>query len=355
MMPDYPLTLKFIAIAFLLFVTAKFLIDGRFAGRSVAFALFTLSVAGYLGCQICHLLHSAPWVTYLIHVGCFMVPWAFYLMNDALFEDRFRFRWIHLGMFLFIEAVHFYLITYLRLYDLNIPGRNAAYISFLRAIPKTVALVYIFAALFKTFSRRRYDLVEERNKFRLRFILINSAYMVIVLISELALQGQQAPQLIEIIHTTGVLGTVLYFSARIFSVSENVLGGFPDKKVRNADAADVMSVDQELLKKLQLAMDRDRVYTQESLTIRDLAGHLAVHEYLLRRLINAGLGYRNFNDYLNELRIKEAAQLLSDKSNVALPVIRIAMDLGFGSLAPFNRAFKERKGMTPTEFRKISA
>jgi AraC-like DNA-binding protein len=355
MMPDYPLTLKFIAIAFLLFVTAKFLIDGRFAARSVAFALFTLSVAGYLGCQICHLLHSAPWVTYLIHVGCFMVPWAFYLMNDALFEDRFRFRWMYLAMFIFIEVVHFYLITYLRLYDLSIPGRDAAYISFLRAIPKTIALVYIFAALFKTFSRRRYDLVEERNKFRLRFISINSTYMVIVLISELALQGQQAPQLIEILHTTGVLVTVLYFAARIFSVSENVLGGFPDRKVRSREGEETVPVDQVLLKKLQEAMVTDRAYAQESLTIRDLAKQLDVHEYLLRRLINAGLGYRNFNDYLNELRIKEAARLLSDKEQSSLPIIRIAMDLGFGSLAPFNRAFKERQGMTPTEFRKISS
>ena len=51
MTPDFPLTLKFISIAFLLFVTIKFLIDGRLSARSVAFALFTLSVAGYLAAR----------------------------------------------------------------------------------------------------------------------------------------------------------------------------------------------------------------------------------------------------------------------------------------------------------------
>lgn len=99
-------------------------------------------------------------------------------------------------------------------------------------------------------------------------------------------------------------------------------------------------------------MEVEKAYTQESLSIRDLAKQLNAHEYLLRRLINAGLGYRNFNDYLNELRIKEAARILSDKDQVSTPIIRIAMDLGFGSLAPFNKAFKERKGMAPTEYRK---
>ncbi|WP_081786483.1 helix-turn-helix domain-containing protein [Kordiimonas gwangyangensis] len=28
------------------------------------------------------------------------------------------------------------------------------------------------------------------------------------------------------------------------------------------------------------------------------------------------------------------------------------MDLGYGSLGPFNRAFKERTGLTPSEYRR---
>lgn len=352
---DFPLTLKFISIAFLLFATLKFLSDGRFAARSLAFALFTLSVAGYLGCQVCHALHTPLWVTYLVHVGCFMVPWAFYLMNDALFEDHFRFRWIHLMSFVFIEAVHFFLISFLRVYDMHDPGYHAEYSGFLRAIPKAVAFAYIFAALFKTFSRRRNDLVEERHVFRLRFIYVNSGYMFIVLISELALQGKQAPGLIEVLHASGILLTVLYFFSRIFFINGDILGGFSGQTDKRSSQVQSFPVDQALLNKLQSAMEVERAYAQESLTIRDLAKQLDVHEYLLRRLINAGLGYRNFNDYLNELRIKEAARILTDKEQASTPIIRIAMDLGFGSLAPFNKAFRERQGMTPTEFRKQSA
>lgn len=283
-----------------------------------------------------------------------MVPWAFYLMNDALFEDRFRFRWIHLVSFLFIEFVHFYLITYLRVYDASQSGYAGDYINLLRAIPKLVAFAYIFAALLKTFSHRRRDLVEERRRLRLQFIAINAAYMFLVLVVELALQGKQAPELIEALHAAGILLTVVYFMIRIFSVRGNVWGAMAAPASRPNPENATAPVDQALLQKLQLAMEKDKVYMQENLSIRALAGLLGVHEYLLRRLINGGLGYRNFNDYLNELRIKEAARILVDKELASTPVIRIAMDLGFGSLAPFNRAFKERMQMTPTEFRKKS-
>ena len=336
-------TLKFISITLLLFTTIKFLIDGRFSARAIAFALFTLSVAGYLGCQVCHTLHAPRWVSQLIHVGCFMVPWAFYLMNDALFEDRFRLRWMHLGTFLFIEFVNFFLIGYLQVYDMH--DHNG----FLRILPKVVAMAFLFSALFKTLAKRQKDLVEERRSFRLTFVYINGAYMFAVLISELALQDQKAPYRIEVLHTTGILLTVLYFMGRIFSVGSGILGGFSENTGKEKAGA---PVDPELLKKLQDAMAIGKAYTQESLSIRTLAEQLGVQEYLLRRLINGGLGYRNFNDYLNELRINEAARILADTSEASTPIIRLAMDLGFGSLAPFNKAFKERKGMTPTEFRK---
>ncbi len=35
-----------------------------------------------------------------------------------------------------------------------------------------------------------------------------------------------------------------------------------------------------------------------------------------------------------------------------MPVLTIALDTGFGSIGPFNRAFKAHTGMTPTEYRR---
>ena len=42
---------------------------------------------------------------------------------------------------------------------------------------------------------------------------------------------------------------------------------------------------------------------------------------------------------------------LADPAQREVPIITIALDAGFGSLGPFNRAFKDATGQTPTEWR----
>jgi AraC-like DNA-binding protein len=95
-------------------------------------------------------------------------------------------------------------------------------------------------------------------------------------------------------------------------------------------------------------------YRETGLTISSLASGLNHPEHQLRRLINGHLGFRNFTAFLNSYRIKEAQERLSDLDRVRVPVLTTALDLGYGSLGPFNRAFKESTGMTPTEFRQQS-
>jgi AraC-like DNA-binding protein len=99
-------------------------------------------------------------------------------------------------------------------------------------------------------------------------------------------------------------------------------------------------------------MAEERVYRQEGLTIGALATKLGVQEYRLRQAINEGLGYRNFNAFLNSYRLGEAKAALADPDQIAVPVLTVAMDAGFQSLGPFNRAFKADTGTTPTEFRR---
>ncbi|WP_139094379.1 helix-turn-helix domain-containing protein, partial [Acinetobacter baumannii] len=61
---------------------------------------------------------------------------------------------------------------------------------------------------------------------------------------------------------------------------------------------------------------------------------------------------RNFNAFLNRYRSEEAKAALSDPSQRDVAVLTIAMDSGFQSIGPFNRAFKAESGLTPTEFRR---
>ena len=43
---------------------------------------------------------------------------------------------------------------------------------------------------------------------------------------------------------------------------------------------------------------------------------------------------------------------LADRDQAEVPILTIALDAGFGSIGPFNRAFKAHTGLTPTEYRR---
>ena len=122
--------------------------------------------------------------------------------------------------------------------------------------------------------------------------------------------------------------------------------GHPDP----ADRAD--PVQARLAGRLAQLMGEERAYRDEDLSIAWLATRLAVPEYRLRRLINQHLGHRNFSAYVNQYRLAEAMRALADPAQSDRPVLTIALEAGFQSIGPFNRAFKSRTGLTPTEFRR---
>jgi len=110
--------------------------------------------------------------------------------------------------------------------------------------------------------------------------------------------------------------------------------------------------DLRLTAELQRAMELDHAYKDETLSVASLAARLKVPEYRLRRVINQGLGHRNFNVYVNGYRLAEARAALAAAAQRDTPVLTIALEAGFGSIGPFNRAFKADTGLTPTEYRR---
>ncbi len=133
----------------------------------------------------------------------------------------------------------------------------------------------------------------------------------------------------------------------------NVRFGAPAKA--SDDQSTPAAIDAALLQRLEHLMSVERAYRREGLTIGTLSAELGVPEYRLRQLINEGLGHRNFNAFLNRYRIEEAKAALADPTQKDVPVLTIAMDTGFQSIGPFNRAFKAATDVTPTEFRRLAA
>jgi AraC-like DNA-binding protein len=84
-----------------------------------------------------------------------------------------------------------------------------------------------------------------------------------------------------------------------------------------------------------------------NLSREGLAAAIDINPNYLSSLFNAYTG-KKINEYINFLRIKEAARLLQDTDK---KIIDIAFSIGFESLSTFIRAFKNEMGKTPTEYR----
>jgi len=153
------------------------------------------------------------------------------------------------------------------------------------------------------------------------------------------------------------MGEALVIEVAILTIATAMLDAdsallAPPRLQTAADAADDWSPAERVLQGRLEAVMQQRIWLEPGLTIGLLATRLEVQEHRLRALINRRLGHRNFSAFLNTHRIAEAQRRLADSAQVDLPVLTIAMDLGYGSLAPFNRAFREVVGQTPTEFRR---
>jgi AraC-like DNA-binding protein len=138
-----------------------------------------------------------------------------------------------------------------------------------------------------------------------------------------------------------------------FGRMEPDLFGQPRRSVAKPDS-DVPSLqgdDARLAAALDRLMREERLYRDERLSVSSLALKLKLPEHRLRRLINQQLGHRNFNAFVNQWPLADAKAALADPAQSATPISTIALDAGFGSLGPFNRAFKADTGLTPTEFR----
>lgn len=205
------------------------------------------------------------------------------------------------------------------------------------------------------------DLVEQRRTFRLWLPLLVAAQTGGILGWELvtgrgsAMGGDPYVQLVNavlILVVTLVAGRALLRTEPELLVRAEIPAAAPAPEDASRPAAALLSPSEVVLKdKLEVAM-AEGVYRTPGLSIAGLSERLGTPEHRLRALINQRMGHRNFSAFLNRYRIAEARTILADRARVDLPVLTIAMDLGYNSLPPFNRAFRAETGTTPSDFRR---
>jgi len=338
------------AIVLLLLIAALLLRDHARARAARLGWAFAVGVAAYAVCSSPEFaLDAKPWHAPIL-VLCFGNSLVFWLFARALFDDAFTHRWWHLAAWVALASIGLVQIFVL----------SKSPLAQIVGIGLTLAsLSFAALAVGQTLAGWRTDLIEGRRHLRVFVVGGVAGYVVLIAAVELALRGGPTPALASVANATGLVAMSAVIAWPLLRVGGDDLFPAPLALPRNSLAASKPPSDgggeapsPEPIKALERLMASDRVYREENLTIGRLALKLGIPEYRLRRLINQGLGYRNFNAFVNHYRIEEAKAALSDLTQTEVPVLTIAMDCGFQSLGPFNRAFKAETGLTPTEYRR---
>jgi AraC-like DNA-binding protein len=340
------IALRSASVALLFVLGATLLRDfrGAVGGRlAVAFALGSAAHAATCGIGA---THFSTWHAPLIALSTGNAV-VFWLFARALFDDAFRLRWWHGLIWVAVTALSFV---------------NCLFIAPLATIRVSIiaanllALGFIALAVIQSVRSWTTDLVEQRRRLRVFIVSATALYGSANAVLQIAMSGSEAAAIANVANSAVLAGIVAGISVAMMHVEAADL--FPAAIAATPQAAalsppDSRAADQKLVDALLRLMADERIYRQENLTIGMLATKLSVPEYRLRRLINQRLGYRNFNVFLNNHRIEEAKAALADPAQAEVSVIAIAMDAGFQSLGPFNRAFKAMTGLTPTEYRRL--
>jgi AraC-like DNA-binding protein len=97
----------------------------------------------------------------------------------------------------------------------------------------------------------------------------------------------------------------------------------------------------------------EKIYRSARLSLDSLAERLGLQSHQLSAIVNSRLG-KSFTELVADYRVEEVKKRLADPAEKA-NILNIAYDAGFGTKASFNRIFKDRTGLTPSEFRRKRA
>ena len=313
-----------VPLALLFFLLVR---DNR-ADRSAQASIFF--IAASLSHTLYPMLPAGHWLWLPLFLLGTLVSGSFWLLAKVHFDDDFRLGVRHVALLTGSVLIAWACA----------PGSGRL----LRLLPTIVGLAFAVHALLTVYVGRGSDLVVSR--LRLRYVVLWSTgtYIFAKLILDALVGGSpaQAPadQVADLVRGLLALGLV----TASLRVRPDLL-----RPPRVDPEAPVL--DPRLAEALHRLVEVDRVFREEGLTIGGLAQRLAVHEYKMRQLINDQLGFKNFNAFLNHYRVRDAQRLLADPDTRHRNVAEVAYEVGYRSLGPFNKAFKDTTGQTPTEFR----
>lgn len=194
------------------------------------------------------------------------------------------------------------------------------------------------------------DLIETRRRFRRWFLLAVACFAIVITILEATGADRGLPVVFYLLHALVFWGLAAAFLLWAVRVDPTIWLISRKNALQNGE---ISPIQRALIGRINAAM-AEKLWEREGLTLSQMAQALDTQEHRLRSAINQGMGHRNFSSFINGYRIARAKELLSNPSLPERTVLSVAYDVGFASLGPFNRAFREATGQTPTEYRQAA-
>ena len=349
-----------VALTASLLTGAGLLISNPRSVNARIFAGVTVSSACYLVGRISYAvpadvqLEFWTWPYLLVFMNMGTGFWM--ILAYALFQDDRRIpRWM-IGAFavqFLLSAINAFAYVGRASSVLQSPAYPAIVNFIFGPLPLAMQSAFAFLALYWAARGWRVDLDESRRILRGLFLVVVGGLSFGINVTELYLvdapYSTRAPfdngiTLIMALGYVTVALAVLRFDDRVLERLVDRASPLHDPEVGPGFDRDLAA--------LTRALQAEKVYLTPGLSIGGLAKRLAMPEYRLRALINKRLGYRNFNALLHEYRLRDACEQLADPAKAHLPILTIALDVGYQSITPFNQAFRDAMGCTPSAYRR---
>lgn len=270
-----------------------------------------------------------------IDVGLLVSIWLFVL---SLFKKDFKISGLHIGFGIFLVVI----MLAERLVQF---GHLDPLPSWWAHMVNASAFLIIFHMIYVSITGHTDDLVEARRKTRIKMMaLVALAAIIMIVLGSVLL-----PEFQPTINAISLWPVLFALSFWIFRLDDSVFA-FDSFSATNLEQ--LSSKEKQLHDELMRLIEADKFYLQNNITINSLAQSMGFGASKLRAHINQYMGFDNFSGFINEYRINDIKVALRNRDNNHIPILTIALNHGFNSLPPFNRAFKKIVGQTPTEYRK---
>jgi AraC-like DNA-binding protein len=362
---------SFLAAFQLLFVGAFLIFNKRGNHRNnsilgLVFLLFGFSIAN-ITASLSDIDFISPFL-YIIDDGFFYLygPLLYFYVQGVVYSD-FRFKPIHLLHLLpysvhlvYLINVSFFLkpIEQTQLFD-NFGAYNYPIVTYI-----FIAAIFIYLFIYLWFSFRTILTYQAiiKNKFStlkgisldwLKFIINSFAFVTLFAMIHNVLPAIGST-LLNIASLILLVGFIFFFINRVLIKALNqpeIFSGIALKEMEKYSDSNISEIEMsDLSSKLLFALEKDKLYLNPELTIKDLADHIETTVKALSQVINQNFN-KKFYDFINSYRCNEVKVILLNSSE-KMTIIEAMYQSGFNSKSSFNKEFKKLTGQTPTEFKK---